>query len=259
MPVELKSWPREHFAPGGGDALLFFAVFGALDLSQPLSQSKYRSRGPGKEVRLVRYDRATEPDEFADYQTGPLWDMMVRDAPVTAAESLKAPHAAALIAEAIDPPTLDYFRDAIGLVTWMLDCGGISVYDPQRLWLWSADEWRTDVFEPDAPRPLEHTVILVSEDTKPGTQWLHTRGLRQYGRPDVSVRGVGPRYMDPVMQMIERFIHLQAAGGVIPDGHAVEMATLPSGGVCRHGGSVDDPNFNNIHVAIEWPDDVIGQ
>src|SRR5687767_3554631 len=135
MPVELKSWPRPHFAPGGGDALLFFVVFGTLDLSKPLSQSKYRSRGPGNELKLVQYDRAAEPGEFAEYQSGKLWEIMTRDAPVTAAESLKAPHAAVVIAEVADPPTLDYFRDAVGLVAWLLDCAGVSVYDPQRLWL----------------------------------------------------------------------------------------------------------------------------
>ena len=27
---------------------------------------------------------------------------------------------------------------------WLLDAGGTSVYDPQMLWLWSADEWREE-------------------------------------------------------------------------------------------------------------------
>jgi hypothetical protein len=31
------------------------------------------------------------------------------------------------------------------------------------------------------------------------------------------------------------------------------MASLPPGGRCRAGGDPDDPDFNNIHVAIEWP------
>ena len=42
--------------------------------------------------------------------------------------------------EPADPPTLDYFRDTIGIVTWLLDAGG-GIYDPHMLWLWSADEW----------------------------------------------------------------------------------------------------------------------
>jgi hypothetical protein len=31
------------------------------------------------------------------------------------------------------------------------------------------------------------------------------------------------------------------------------MADLPPGGACRPRGNHDDPDFNNVHVAIEWP------
>lgn len=253
MPSKLKSWPRPHHTPGGGDALLFFAVFGKFDLEKPLSASKYRSAGPGDWLDVTHLNRADAPEVFAGYQSPPMWDLFVRDAPVTAAEAEKAPELVAVRAEVPDPTSLDYFRDAIGVVTWLLDCGGASVYDPQRLWLWSADEWKSDVFEPAEPRPMEHTVILVSEDDQPGTSWLHTRGLRQYGRPDVSVRGVGPAHVDAVTHMIERFIETQVYGGVVKDGQEVHMRGLPPGGVCRVRGDLDDPDFNNVHIAVEWP------
>jgi hypothetical protein len=32
------------------------------------------------------------------------------------------------------------------------------------------------------------------------------------------------------------------------------MATLPPGGAARHGGDLDDPDFNNVHLEIVWPD-----
>jgi hypothetical protein len=251
MPEKLKSWPRPHFAPGGGKALLFFVVFGELDLSKTISQSKYRSNGPGNWLQMVHLTRDKDAKTIAGYQSGPTWELLVRDAPVTAADALKAPHALAVRAEVDDPETLDYFRDAIGVVTWLLDCGGRSIYDPQRLWLWSADEWRAEIFEPGEPRPQEHTVILVSDAA--GGTWLHTRGLRQYGRPDLSVRGVGERYIDAVTHMIERFIETQAFGGVVQNGQEVHMRGLPPGGVCRLAGNLDDPDFNNVHIEVEWP------
>ena len=251
MPDKLKSWPRSHHKPGGGDALLFFVVFGKFDLTKPLSRSKYRSSGPGEWLNVSHVKRAESPEVFAGYQSPPMWDLFVRDAPVTAAEAQKVPELVAVRAEVADPATLDYFRDTVGVITWLLDCGGVSIYDPQRLWLWSADEWRSDIFEPGEPQPQEHTVILVSEAG--GTFWLHTRGMRQYGRPDLSVRGVGSKHIDAVTQMIERFIEMQAYGGVVEDGREVHMRGLPPGGVCRLTGTVDDPNFNNVHIAVEWP------
>lgn len=256
MPKKLKSWPRPHFAPGGGDALIFYVVFGDFDLEKPFSASQYRSNGPGDWLDVFQLTRDENADDIADYQSGPIWDQLTRDAPVTAAEALKAPQAVVVRAEVKDPETLDYFRDAIGVVTWLLDVGGLSIYDPQRLWLWSGDEWRSDIFDPGEPQPQEHTVILISDEDD-GTQWVHTRGMRQYGRPDLSVHGVGPNHLDAVTQMIDRFIPGQANGVVIPEGQEIRMAGLPPGGNCRHRGDLEDPDFNNVHAEIEWPKDAL--
>jgi hypothetical protein len=252
MSAELKSWPRPHFAPSGGNPLLFYVLFGQFDLSRPLSQSKYRAAGMPKWLQLTSYDRAKQPEAFARYQTGPRWEMRARDVPLLAAEAERAPQCVVVRGEPADPPTLDYFRDSIGIVMWLLDCGGVAVHDPQMLWLWSADEWREEAFEPNEPNPDRHTAILVSGEGG-GTSWYHTRGMRKYGRPDLSVRGVGESHADGVTVLIERFVELQALGGLIPDGEVVRMKALPPGGVCRHAGSLDDPDFNNVHVEIAWP------
>ena len=45
MPKKLVSWPRPHFAPGGGDPLLYFVAFGEFDLTKPFSASKYAPPG----------------------------------------------------------------------------------------------------------------------------------------------------------------------------------------------------------------------
>lgn len=252
MPVELQSWPRPHFAPGGGNPLLFYAVFGRFDLNRPLGRTKYRTAGMPEWLKLVSYERAAQPDAFAGYQTGPAWELLTRDQPILARDAEAAPQCVALRGEPTDPPTLDYFRDTIGILMWLLDCGGRAIYDPQMLWLWSADEWREEAFEPNEPNPDRHTTILVSPEDA-GTSWYHTRGMRKYGRPDLSVRGVGQPHADAVTMMIERFVELQTLGGLIPDGEVIRMKSLPPGGVCRHAGTPDDPDFNNVHVEIAWP------
>ena len=77
--------------------------------------------------------------------------------------------------------------------------------------------------------------------------------MRKYGRPDLSVRGVGEGHADGVALLIERFVEFQALGGVIAEGEEIRMKGLPAGGVCRHAGSLDDPDFNNVHVEVVWP------
>jgi len=252
MAAAIASWPRPHFAPGGGDPLLFYVVFGDFDLKTTLSRTRYRSEGVQGWLELTSHERATQPEVFARYQSGPIWEMHTRDVPLLAADAEKAPQCVVLRGEPKDPPTLDYFRNIIGIITWLLDAGGAAIHDPQMLWLWSADEWRDEAFAPNAPNPDRHTAILVDPEAA-GTSWYHTRGMRKFGRPDLSVRGVDARYADAVTELIERFVEHQALGHVIPEGEPVRMKGLPEGGVCRHGGSPDDPEFNNVHVEIAWP------
>ena len=151
-----------------------------------------------------------------------------------------------------DPPILNYFRNVIGLVTHFLDHGGVAVFDPQMLKWWSAAQWRSEVFEPAAPLPRHHVVILVSEEDDV-TSWFHTRGLRKFGRPDLSIRRVPPADNAAVTDLCNRFIELQAFGALIPEGQEIRMRDLPAGLRCTHRGDENDPDFNNAHVEMVWP------
>jgi hypothetical protein len=252
MPKELESWPRPRFTPGGGDALLFYIVFGSFDLTKPLSKSKYRASGMPEWLELVRCDRAKQPEVFTQYQGGKVWEAFKRDSPVMTKEAEQTPQCVILRAQVPDPPSLDYFRDVIGIVTWLLDAGGVSLSDPQMLWLWSADEWREEAFDPGELNADRHTTIMLSDEAD-GTNWYHTRGMRKFGRPDLSVHGVGLKHADAVTLLIERFIEFESLGGLIAEGEEIRMKNLPPGGVCRHGGDLEDPDFNNKHVSLVWP------
>jgi hypothetical protein len=80
-----------------------------------------------------------------------------------------------------------------------------------------------------------------------------SRGLRKFGRPEISVRHVRTEHEAAVLELCNRFIELQAFGGIVPEGQQVPMASLPPGAVVRHGGQLDDPDFNNVHFEVIWP------
>jgi hypothetical protein len=87
----------------------------------------------------------------------------------------------------------------------------------------------------------------------PTARWFHTRGLRKFGRPDLSVHRVPPQYREAVIDLLERSIEFQAFGGVNAGGQEVRMKTLPRGMTCHQAGDPDDPDFNNVHVEITPP------
>jgi len=249
MTQDLADWRRPHYAPGARP-LLFYAVVGAPANGLELSRKRHRCDGVPAGITLSGYD-ATQHGEWLDsLRSGFAWDELVRDDPVLARRIAGAETCVVLRGEPADDSTLNYLRDAIGVVQAMVEGGAVAVHDPQRLRWWSALEWRARLFEPASLQPHEHVVILASP-MDDGTQWFHTRGMRQFGRPDLSMHGVLPAQHDAVIEMFNRFIEMQAGGALVAEGQAIALPGLPDGLACRHRGSVDDLDFNNVHLAIE--------
>jgi hypothetical protein len=252
MSTPLEDWPRPYIAAGGEKPFLFYVVFGCDTDELELSRSRHRCDAIPDDIEIHNYGPGVHPEVLDEFRQGYLWDELLRNDPVLAEAVAKQTRCTIVRGPVADDSTLNYFRNTIGLLTCLLDCGGVAIYDPQSLKWWSAETWRTAVFEPAAALPREHVVILVSDDA-PGVQWLHTRGMRKFGRPDLSIHGVGADQLDAVLELLNRFIEFQAFGGVIPEGQEIRSKTLPSGMVCTHGGDLDDPDFNNVHVEIHWP------
>jgi hypothetical protein len=253
--VSLEEWPRPCFEAGGGEPFLFYAIFGATTAGLQLSRSRYRCEGIPPGVEVHAYDQPSRSGMPDDFRSGHLWEELQHERPGLAAQIAAQDRCIVVRGALADAPTLNYLRDAIGLVTCLLDNGGVAVYDPLRFKWWSGPEWKQAVFEPAAPSPREHVVILASAEPD-GTTWFHTRGLRKFGRPDLSIHDVPAPFGDAVIELFNRFIELQAFGGVIREGQPIRMSSLPAGMVCTHGGSEDDPDFNNVHVEVRWPADM---
>ncbi|HEY4939418.1 MAG TPA: hypothetical protein VIJ69_10335, partial [Actinomycetota bacterium] len=118
------------------------------------------------------------------------------------------------------------------------------------------EQWRGVIFAPDKPQPRLHVNVFHGEGeargapqgagSKEATVWLHTRGLRAFGRPDVSIRNVPQDAMPAASELCNRLIESQAFGRVIPDG--------PIEGMVAHTtGSFEDPDFDNVHIELVWP------
>jgi hypothetical protein len=250
----MNEWTREHFKPTGGDASLFYVVYGPTPASFEISRDTYRCEGLPDSLDVMAYGPATHPEVVHSFCNGYLWDMLQDDDPALAQAVKQQTECLIFSGDIPDPADLNYLRDTIGVITWLIDQGAVAVYDPQMLKWWRADEWRGKIFDASeaGPDPLAHVVILVSEEPQ-GTEWFHTRGMRKFGRPDISVPGVTREHRKAVVELCERFIHFQALGGVIAEGEEVKMKSLPAGLTCHHKGDLDDPDFNNAHVEVTWP------
>lgn len=230
-----------------------FVVCGDFDPARlpHLSRAKYRTRGPGHGVEVGAFGGERQR-QLLDLQ--PVQALAATD-PALHAKLLATSGHLLVRGDLRDPPDHDALRDAVGIVTWALDQGGVAAITPQTLTVRSPAAWHEELALHDRLDPGAQVVVLVSEDTRrPGREWLHTRGLRQFARPDLSVRGVPPGARDAALDLVERIVALQVDGARLAPGQPVRLPGVPDGMVCRHAGSMDDPDFNNVHVALAWPD-----
>lgn len=249
----LKSWERKYFVEGGGVPLIFFAVFGEFGDNPSVSRSQYRCAGIPDGITIDKYDEQVHREVRDGFLEGYSWERVQQGDPELAKRIVEGPECLVIRGEPKEFRTLDYLRDVVGFVTYLVGTGGVCVHELQISKWWSPAEWRSKVFAADGPAAHEHVVILVSEEDNSGRLWFHTRGLRQFGRPDLSIHGVGQEHREAVVGLFNRFIKFQALGGVIEEGNEIKMAGLPGGMGCCHKGEMDDPDFNNVHVEIFWP------
>lgn len=252
MTTPLADWLRPHFIPSSGRPFLFYVVYGEFGSLPGLSASQYRSAGVPDGLDLSHYDMEQHASVLAGFQEGYLWDELHNRSPALASRIAESRECLILRGQPENDKTLNYLRDSVGLLTFLLDHGGFTVYDPVMFQWWDAADWRKRIFEPAGPVPRHHVVILTSDESESDSMWFHTRGMRKFGRPDLSIHDVPAEHNEAVVDLCNRFIELQAFGGVIPEGQKIRMKSLPDGMTCYHRGDLDDPDFNNVHVEIEW-------
>ncbi len=248
MISSLADWPRSHYQHGGAAPFLFYVVFGCQLENLELSRSRHRCDAVPDGIEVF----SCEPGQVDSFREGYLWDELGRADPSLAQVVAAQSSCVVIRGTVLDDASLNYFRNTLGLVQALLDSGGVAVFDPQGFRWWSRLAWTEEVFAPGQPLPHLHAIILSSEEEH-GRQWLHTRGMRKFGRPDLSIHGVSVACREAAIAMLNRFIELQAFGGLIAEGQAIRMAPFPSGMVCAHAGDENDPDFNNSHVEIKWP------
>lgn len=254
LSEQLADWHRRFYRGPGGRPLLLHVVFGAFPQMAPLSRQDYRSNGVFPGLQLSHHDRSKHPEVLDGFRQGYLWDDLKRLKPGLAEAVQAAGECLILRGELEDQSNLNYLRDTVGLLTFLLDQGGVALYDPWIFHWWEPGEWKDRIFEPGAAVPRHHVAILTSEDPEaPSLTWFHSRGMRKFGRPDLSAHRVSTQYRDAVIDLFERFIEFQAFGGTIEDGQEIRVKTLPKGMICNHAGDLDDPDFNNVHVEITPP------
>ena len=249
---ESTGWTRDLWRPGGGDAFLFYAVFGRMPQSFDVPAVKYRTAGLPQGVEVRHFSRSSNAKYIDGFTGGYAWEDLSKNAPALADRIMSAADCLVVAGTVEDPDSLKYLRDTLGLVTYLLDEGGVAVLDLQTSSWYSPSRWHELIFDGDTFDPYRHAVILISpqEDTA-ALSWFHTRGMRKFGRPDISIHDVAAPEHDAAANFCNALIAHQASGGIVDEGQPIRMTNPDWAGVAHHAGDVDDLDFNNVHIEIK--------
>ena len=247
-----EDWERPQYEAGGGDASVLLVVFGPKP--EPLRVTSLAHRVMPMDLSLeLEYQEPRGAAALLDSLSGAT---LLQGWGGEEPSVLTADGCMVMRAEVPDPKDLRYLRNCVGVATAILEAGGRAVANLQSLGMFTPEQWRGVIFAPDKPQPRLHVNVFHGEGARgapqgagseqPGTVWLHSRGLRAFGRPDLSIRHVPQDAMAAASDLCNRLIDTQAYGGVIPDG--------PIEGMMAHTtGSLENPDFNNVHIELAWP------
>ncbi len=174
MAVAKEDWSRPAFEPGGGDASLFYLVFGELGLVRlpPTPSGLSLTVHPQGEARLWVEPLVAATDAGEDGQ--PALADLVRG----------APDFAVLRGQRADPPDLAHLRDAESVLAVLLEAGGAAVLDVEAQRWWTPAGFRGEVLTGVRPSVRAHVSVRARKGL------VETRGLRKFGRPDLRVHRV---------------------------------------------------------------------
>ncbi len=248
------AWPRPYWQPSDEKALLQFYVFGKFERELVIPAPRYGSPGLPDGIEIKRFQNVVLRKWEGYPLSGALGEILREDSPEAFERARLAPEVLVLRGERVDSDSLDYLRHTLGVLAGLLDTGGSTVLDPQILGLFSAEHWRRHYLVEGGAPPRNHVLILCNAEDTAGRSWIRTRGMRKFGRPDLSIRNVPEHAVDRAGVLCERLVELQSLGAHFSDGQSLEVDGLPEGLVAQPGGNRDDPQFNNTHVELRWPD-----
>ncbi len=242
-------WNRPHFKDVGEKPHVFYVVFGANAKAMKLSKEKHNLTGVPKGLRIRSFDKTQHAEYINSFLTGALRGRLKNQPALE--EKVLATDKCAIVEGTIEvSDTLEYLRNTIGIVQGLTETNGVAVLDLHAISWHDSAAWSRKFFEPRMPQPLNHVLILSSEEN--GGTWLHTRGMRKFGRPDISILKIDNKSLKRGKRVIERYITHFALGASVKDGEQIKMREAPRGLSFALKGDYDNLDFNNYYVEVTW-------
>lgn len=231
--------------------MIFYVIFGVNGEQLNVSRRIHHvdEFPEGLDLSFFKKDKSSK--YMRDLIGGTLGRMLGEQNPIMYEAIKHSDNWAVIRGEVKEDSNLNYMRNVIGFVQALVEKDAIGVLDLQTFTLFTSEEWTDKIFKQEF-NPNIHVTILVSQ-IEDGTIWIHTRGMRKFGRPDISIKKVPKSEIDNAVQIINQMIFYGALGAFF--NKIIKLHTQNRLTCIIRPEFIDDlenPDFNNSYYYILW-------
>lgn len=244
-------YERPYYEDLNYPPLLYYVIFGVTGEDMSVSRERHHVDAIPEGLDCISYNRE-EHDEYMSSMLDGVLGEMLDEGNHDLYETVKNTDKwVVLRGEMKQDADLNYMRNVIGMIQATLESGALGVLDLQTFSLFSPQEWTDKIFSQEFD-PYKHVVILasVAEDD---SLWLHTRGMRKFGRPDISMEHVDQKQIEDAAQVIDQLIYYGVLGAFfsrhtkVHTHNGLSCVVKP-----QFVDDFDNPDFNNSYFRILW-------
>jgi hypothetical protein len=249
-----ESWSRPRWTPTGRAASLFFFIPGEPPTAGlQVSRSRHHFDGFPEELQITSHERAADREWFDGFFARPGLGFSLDEEFGEAATAVREAQRGSVVrGEFPDPSDLGYLRNSLAVVSAVLEQGGLAVLDLPTCRWWPPEKWLARFVTRSEFEVEDHILVVVSDDelNHPGL-WMHTRGLRKFGRPDLQIRHVPGEWTEdnPLVQagggLLNHLAGNLCRGSAITDGQVMNVAGTRRRCTFRH--TPDDTQGDRTH------------
>jgi hypothetical protein len=243
-------WERNYYE-NGNKPYIFYVIFGVTTDELNISRKKHRVDEIPSDIQVIKYDKSDNRNYIEGFYDGYLGTIL-KEKDINLYEKVKNSESCMIIAgEIVNDSNLEYIRNIIGIVQSVLEQGAFCVLDIQTLNWYTSSEWESEFFINEQFNPFKHVVILVSK-MENSMYWIHTRGMRKFGRADISVLNVPEESINTAAQIVNRIIDLMSQGVVIYDNFKMNINGNKISTQGSYSDDFENPDFNNEYCEFSW-------
>jgi hypothetical protein len=243
---------RVYFNNSYKKPFLFYVLFGTDKIGElQVSKNKHNIDGMPDELEIINYNKMDNTNQkkyiegFYEEHLGKI----LKKNNTLYKKIINCNNITVVKGEFKDTKTFNYLRNTIGIIQAIIETNIDAILDLQILEWFAPDEWTRKFFEPKSPNVFNHVTILYSVDNN--IIWLHTRGMRKFGRPDLSIRKINEDKKDIGIEIINRFIQAFAYGLIPDETKEIKIKDMEKGVFGKIFGDYDNIDFNNYYFEIE--------